>query len=317
MRDKRLFRLNGGPVWLWCPRGGSDLTDRARSNGHGPARPPMSTNTLGAVAHLAGVDPSTVSRVLRNDPVVRIRPATRERIIAAAAKLGYVPNVNARSLVLRRTMTLGLIIPSAANVVYDQIIKGAESAARAAGYVLLLTESSDFGGRGHGLSGAGPGRACRRPADRQRQPQRLPARTWSFERTGNCVVLNRLIRGPIPSIIEDDERGMGTGVAHLAGLGHKRIACIAGPADIDTATRRLAGFKEAMRAAGLPIGQRYVQRAAFNEAGGFEAMMSLLRLANPPTAVAVSSLPAAIGALAACHDAGVAVPDGPVDHRLP
>jgi LacI family transcriptional regulator len=267
----------------------------------------MSPNTLGAVAHLAGVDPSTVSRVLRNDPVVRIRPATRERIIAAAATLGYVPNVNARSLVLRRTMTLGLIIPSAANVVYDQIIKGAESAARAAGYVLLLTESSDFGGVGTAyrelvLGGRVDGLLIGSGNLNDSLPDVV------FERTGNCVVLNRLIRGPIPSIIEDDERGMGTGVAHLAGLGHKRIACIAGPADIDTATRRLSGFKEGMRVAGLPIGQRYVQRAAFNEAGGFEAMMSLLRLAKPPTAVAVSSLPAAIGALAACHDAGVAVP---------
>src|SRR5580658_8349970 len=104
-----------------------------------------STSTLAAVARTAGVDASTVSRVLRNDPAVRVRPATRDRIVAAAATLGYVPNVNARGLVLRRTMTIGLIIPSASNVVYDRIIKGAESAARAAGYVLLLTESSDFG----------------------------------------------------------------------------------------------------------------------------------------------------------------------------
>ena len=116
-------------------------------NGRGPARSRASagTSTLVAVALTAGVDPSTVSRVLRNDPAVRVRPATRERIVAAATALGYVPNVNARSLVLRRTMTMGLVIPSASNVVYEQIIRGAESAARAAGYVLLLTESSDFG----------------------------------------------------------------------------------------------------------------------------------------------------------------------------
>ncbi len=267
----------------------------------------MTTSTLAAVAHSAGVDPSTVSRVLRNDPAVRVRPATRERIIAAAADLGYVSNVNARSLVLRRTMTLGLIIPSASNVVYHQIIKGAESAARAAGYVLLLTESSDFseievayrelvlGGRVDGLL-IGSGNLS----------DSLP--DLVFKRTGNCVVLNRLIRGPIPSVIEDDERGMAVAVARLAGLGHQRIACIAGPADVDTAGRRLSGFKDAMREARLPVGHRYVQRAAFNEAGGFEAMLSLLRLSKPPTAVAVSSLLAAVGALAACHEAGVAVP---------
>lgn len=268
----------------------------------------MTTSTLAAVARTAGVDPSTVSRVLRNDPAGRVTPATRDRIIAAAARLGYVPNVIARSLVLRRTMTIGLIIPNASNVVYDQIIKGAESAARAAGYVLLLTESSDFGeveeayrelvlgGRVDGLLiGSGNTSDSLRAA--------------VFERTGNCVVLNRLIRGPVPSIIEDDERGMRLAVARLVSLGHTRIACIAGPANVDTATRRLAGFKEGMAAAGLPVGQRYVKRAAFNEAGGHEAMLSLLGQANPPTAVAVSSLLAAVGSLAACHEVGVTVPD--------
>lgn len=289
----------------------TELSERAPADGsasRSAARSGQSTSTLVAVAQTAGVDASTVSRVLRNDPAVRVRPATRERIIAAAAALGYVPNVNARSLVLRRTMTIGLIIPSASNVVYDQIIKGAESAARAAGYVLLLTESSDFGeveaayrelvlgGRVDGLL-IGSGNLN----------DSLPEVV--FERSGNCVVLNRLIRGPIPSVIEDDERGMSVAVARLVELGHTRIACLAGPVDVDTATRRLAGYKEAMREARLSVGPRYVERAAFSEAGGYEAMRRLLGAPDPPTAVAVSSVIAAVGALAACHDAQVAVPD--------
>jgi LacI family transcriptional regulator len=289
----------------------TELSERAPADGsasRSAARSGQSTSTLVAVAQTAGVDASTVSRVLRNDPAVRVRPATRERIIAAAAALGYVPNVNARSLVLRRTMTIGLIIPSASNVVYDQIIKGAESAARAAGYVLLLTESSDFGeveaayrelvlgGRVDGLL-IGSGNLN----------DSLPEVV--FERSGNCVVLNRLIRGPIPSVIEDDERGMSVAVARLVELGHTRIACLAGPVDVDTATRRLAGYKEAMREARLSVGPRYVERAAFSEAGGYEAMRRLLGAPDPPTAVAVSSVIAAVGALAACHDAEVAVPD--------
>ena len=110
------------------------------------------------------------------------------------------------------------------------------------------------------------------------------------EGAGNCLVLNRRIRGPIPSIIEDDERGMARGVEKLIELGHKRIACLAGPADVDTAARRLAGFKDAMAAAGLSVRRGYVQRAAFDEAGGYESMMRLLSLPSPPTAVAVSSL---------------------------
>ncbi len=268
---------------------------------------PRVTN-LAAVARAAGVDPSTVSRVLRSDPAVRVRPETRARILAVADELGYTPNLIARSLVTRKSMTLGLIIPSAANVVYEQIIRGAEAAARKAGYVLLLSESTDLGavdsayrelvlgGRVDGLLIASGTRADSLPRLLRDTP-------------GNCLVLNRRIRGPIPSIIEDDERGMARGVEELIRLGHRRIACLAGPVDVDTAARRLAGFKIAMRAAQLPLHRGYIQRGPFDEAGGHDAMLKLLRLTRPPTAVAVCSLVAATGALAACRSAGFSVPD--------
>lgn len=275
-----------------------------------PARQDVSVqraSTLLAVARASGVDPSTVSRVLREDPAVRVRPSTRERIKATARKLGYVPNVHARSLAMRRTMALGLIIPSAANVVYEPIIQGAEAAARSAGYVMLLTESSDLGEANTAytelvLGGRVDGLLIASGTRRESLPKVL------LQAGTNCLILNRRIRGPVPSIIEDDERGMARGVEKLIGLGHTRIACLAGPVDVDTAARRLAGYKQAMRAAGLPVPHSYVQRAPFDEAGGSEAMQRLIGLPRPPTAVAVSSLVAATGALAACHSAGVRIP---------
>jgi LacI family transcriptional regulator len=265
------------------------------------------TSNLAAVARAAGVDASTVSRVLRSDPAVRVRAETRQRILAAADELGYTPNLIARSLVTRKSMTLGLIIPSAANVVYEQIIRGAESAARAAGYVMVLSESTDFGAvdsayRELVLGGRVDGLLVASGTSHDSLPELLR------KRAGSCLVLNRRIRGPIPSIIEDDEGGMALGVEKLISLGHTRVACLAGPADVDTATRRLSGFKTAMRAAGLPVLDGYIQRAPFDEAGGFDAMHRLLQLPQRPTAVAVSSLVAATGALAACHAARVAVP---------
>jgi LacI family transcriptional regulator len=269
---------------------------------------PRPASTLLAVAKAAGVDQSTASRVLRSDPAVRVRPATRARIKAAADELGYVPSAIARSLVLRKTMTLGLIIPSAANIVYDEIIKGAEAAARANGYVLLLTESSDLGKaesayRELVLGGRIDGLLIGSGTMHDSFPEKLAGHG------GNCLVLNRQIKGPIPSIIEDDERGMALGVEKLVSLGHTRIACHAGPADVDTARRRRAGFVAGMRTAGLPIPRDYVPRTQFDEAGGFEATQRLLRLKNPPTAIVESSLVAAAGALAACHAEGFKVPD--------
>jgi LacI family transcriptional regulator len=270
-------------------------------------RSPRVSN-LAAVARAAGVDTSTVSRVLRSDPAVRVRPETRARILATAENLGYAPNLIARSLATRKTMTLGLIIPSAANVVYEEIIRGAEAAAREAGYVLLLSESTDLGAvdsayRELVLGGRVDGLLIASGTSHDSLPQLLR------ERAENCLVLNRRIRGPIPSIIEDDEGGMARGVEKLISLGHTRIACLAGPADVDTAARRLAGFRQAMRTAELPVHRGYVQRAPFDEAGGHDSMLRLLKLPHPPTAVAVSSLVAATGALAACHSAGFAVPD--------
>jgi len=269
---------------------------------------PRPASTLLAVAQAAGVDQSTASRVLRSDPSVRVRPATRERIKAAADELGYVPSAIARSLVLRKTMTLGLIIPSTANIVYAEIIKGAESAARANGYVLLLTESSDMGKADSAyrelvLGGRVDGLLIGSGTMRDSLPEKL------MQSGGKFLILNRQIKGPVPSIIEDDQRGMALGVEKLVSLGHTRIACHAGPADVDTARRRLAGFTEGMRAAGLPVPRSYVPRSQFDEAGGYEATQRLLRLRNPPTAIVESSLVAAAGALAACHEAGVRVPD--------
>lgn len=284
------------------------MLDEAVADGKRPPVRSARRSSLLAVARVAGVDPSTASRVLRDDPAVRVRPSTRDRIIAVAAELGYVPNVNARSLVLQRTMTLGLIVPSTANVVYEQIIKGAEAAARAAGYVLLLTESADFGevdAAYHELVLGGRVDGLLIASGTMRESLARPL----LKRASNCIVLNRRIRGSIPSIIEDDERGMARGVEHLVKLGHTRIACLAGPEEVDTASRRLAGFKDAMGAAGLPVPRGYVQRATFDEAGGYEATRRLLEQPSPPTAVAASSLVAAVGALSACHAVGMDVPE--------
>jgi LacI family transcriptional regulator len=284
------------------------LTDVATEGTLNVGRKSPRPSTLVAVALAAAVDPSTVSRVLRSDPAVRVRPETRARIIAVADELGYTPNLIARSLATRKSMTLGLIIPSAANVVYEQIIRGAEHAAREAGYVLLLSESTDVGAVGSAykelvLGGRVDGLLIASGTSRDSVPELQRARA------DNCLILNRRIRGPIPSIIEDDEGGMARGVERLIALGHTRIACLAGPADVDTAARRLDGFKQAMRAADLPVRRGYVQRAPFHEAGGHDAMLRLLGLSERPTAVAVSSLVAATGALAACHAAEVHVPD--------
>src|SRR5688572_10249575 len=99
---------------------------------------------LADVAELAQVGPSIVSRLLNKDPSLVIRPETRERILHAVDQLGYRPNAFARGLKISRTMTLGMVVPNLAYPVNAEILRGAERAAAAAGYVVLLADADEF-----------------------------------------------------------------------------------------------------------------------------------------------------------------------------
>ncbi|MSW42544.1 MAG: LacI family DNA-binding transcriptional regulator, partial [Actinobacteria bacterium] len=101
--------------------------------------------TLVDVAREAGVDQSTVSRVLRDDHRAKATDETRARIREVAARLGYVPNATARSLAMRRTSTIALLIPQVSGFIYADIIKGAGDEARRLGYVLVVADGSEMG----------------------------------------------------------------------------------------------------------------------------------------------------------------------------
>jgi LacI family transcriptional regulator, galactose operon repressor len=262
---------------------------------------------LADVAKAAGVGTSIVSRVLNSDPTVSIRPETRERILQAARELEYRPNAFARGLKLARTMTIGMVIPNLAYPVNAEIIRGAERAAAAAGYVILLADADEF---------LQTGEAYQRLLLEQRVDGLLIASASTEEpflrelvtKGLPFVLLNRRVPHIGPCVSVDDGRGVALAVEHLAALGHRRIAHIGGPRDVDTARRRLAGFRAGMRAAGLRIRTGQVAESPYEEEGGKQAMVRLLELRPRPTAVVVWSLAAAVGALAAANERGVTVP---------
>jgi LacI family transcriptional regulator len=272
------------------------------------AKAPARQVRLADVAQVAGVGTSIVSRVLNRDATLSIRPETRERILTAARELNYRPNAIARGLKLARTMTIGLVIPNLAYPVNAEIIRGAERRAAAAGYVVLLADSEEF---------LQAGEAFERLLREGRVDGLLVASASTDEgvvgalaRAGlPFVLVNRRVARVSPSVTVDDVRGMKIGVEHLIALGHRRIAYIGGPADADTARRRLTGFRTAMREARLQAPAARVAEAPFDEEGGFRAMAELLQREPRPTAVAVWSLAAAVGALAAARQGGVRVPE--------
>lgn len=264
--------------------------------------------TLADVARGASVDLSTVSRVLTRDPKARVSDATRDRIQQVADRLGYVANANARSLVRRQTMTVGLLIPSVGGFVYADVVRGAGDAARSMGYVLVVADTSGSGSAEEAFRAlVSEGRVDGLLIASGRLTDSIESGATSA--TQKCIILNRQIKGGYSSIIEDDEKGMALGVAELLEAGHTRIACLAGPENVDTSRRRVEGFKAAVRAAGLRVRANDVVSAGFSEQDGFDGMTKILASSPRPTAVAVASAAASIGALAACRVQGVSVPE--------
>ena len=278
-----------------------------RVTGKGRPTALRSGATLADVAREAGVDQSTVSRVLRDDHRTRATDATRARIRQAAERLGYVPNASARSLAVRKTSTIGLMIPNVSGVIYADIIKGAADAATALGYVLVVADGSELGRANDAvrklvLEGRVDGLLLASGTLTDQVTEDL------LGTSGNVVVLNRQISGQVPQVIEDDELGMYLGTQELIRAGHRRIACLAGPVDVDTSRRRLKGFHKAMAEAGLPVPQELVVHRDFDEASGYSGMGEILGQGSRPTAVSAASLAAAVGAMAATRDAGLSIP---------
>jgi LacI family transcriptional regulator len=258
--------------------------------------------TLRDVAAAAGVHVSTVSKVLGDSGIV-VRPETRDRILAAARELRYRPNASARSLRLKRTGALGMLLPDFTNPVYATIVRGAVRRAEDLGYVMLIAEIRENAPRAYRhlvLENRIDGLIIATA-----RASGSLARELRNENVAH-VFVNRRVRGARSSVTVDDEAGAALAAEALHAHGHRRIGMLAGPYATDTARRRLAGFT---RACGrLGVKPMVSAEQPYTRAGGFAAMESLLVHRSRPTGVFASNLLAGIGALAALHQHGLDVP---------
>ena len=276
-----------------------------------PSTPTRRPARLADVAAAAGVGPSIASRILNEDTTLSVRPETRERVSAAARALDYRPNFLARGLRSARSMTIALVVPNLAYPVNAEIIHGAHLAATTRGYASVVVDADEFFASGETfksllLERRVDGVLVAGASDNETSRQLLD----DLERLElPFVLVNRRVPGVEPYIVLDDATGMALAVEHLAALNHRRIGLIGGPATVDTAARRLDGFRQGMRTAGLRVDRRLIVASSYEEEGGYHAMESLLREQRPPTAITVWSLGAAIGAMAAARCHGLKLPD--------
>lgn len=270
--------------------------------------------TLKDVARLAGVDPSTASRVLRGDRGEQFaRPATRARILQAAKALKYRPNALARGLRTRRTDAIGFVIPNLDNVGLSDVIHGIQYEAAGCGRLVLVVEADALG--------AETGR-LRDVYTRLFSDGLVDGLIAAFatlddhfvgglaERGIPLVLVNRRTSGVHGSVVVDDHRGIEAAVNHLVELGHRSIGYVGLAAETDTAQRRSTGFRDAIDRAGIRRSMAPTTMAAPTIAGGRAGFADLFRAhrSEHPTAVVCSSLLGAVGFLAEAKQAGVEVP---------
>lgn len=265
-------------------------------------------SAIADVARLAGVSKSTASRALSGGGYVS--EGTRERVIAAAAKLGYVASPNAASLVTGRTKNIGVMIPFISRWFFGEILEGIETALRANGYDMTLYNVHP-GARSDDIFDYF---LARKRFDGIIAVAIEPNETdvTRLLALGRPVVG---IGGPIPGIasIAIDDVGIARlATEHLIGLGHTDIAHLGGEsrerADFSVPRKRRLGFEQAMDAAGLTSAKLNVE-AEMGIPAGYEASVDLL--SDPrhrPTAIFAACDELAIGAIIAARRLGIAVP---------
>jgi DNA-binding LacI/PurR family transcriptional regulator len=286
----------------------------SRSEGEGEQGQPEQRRTtpvrMRDIAAASGVSQSTVSRVLNDAPTrVPIAAETRERVNAAARRLGYRPNPLARGLRGASTMLIGAVVRDFSDPFFASAIEALAVKAMARGYNVVLGHAHGRVDEGLGLAAVLETRHCDAIVmlgDMQDQPRLL-----ADLRNGTVPVV-ALWQGTspleFPTIDVDDQAGIVAGVEHLIAQGHRRIGFVSARLPGNN-WRRQDAFQEVVQEllGGVPEG--FIQVVENTLAGGEEAIRALLALPEPPTAVATSTDLAAVGVLHAAYSDGWTVPN--------
>lgn len=250
---------------------------------------------------------STASRALNEQTAALVNAQTLDRIRQAASRLGYRVNGMARALKMRRSLSIGMIVPDITNPFFPPAVRGAEDVLDRAGFSLLISSTDND-----------PARA-RRQVTTMLESQvdgmllAMARREDSLIeelRTASTplVLVNRTVeRGGITAVVPDDESGELQAVEHLHALGHRQIGFVAGPLFTSNAARRLASFRQAARRLGL-ADDAAVEAGAFDEIAGYRAGCALLADHPQTTAVIAGNDLLAIGVIEAAQERGLACP---------
>jgi len=263
--------------------------------------------TMKDVARLSGVSLATVSAVLSGSSYVS--PDLTQRVQRAVQTLGYAPNSVARSLKKGATKLIGLVVPDVTNPFFTGIVHAVQKRARTLGYSVVLCDSErDVEQersylkmlRAHLAVGtifcpSGPEEAYKRLED---DIGIMPV-----------VCVDHAARpGDYDSVVLDNVAAARLATQHVLGLGHRRVAIVAGPQHLMPGRDRLIGFEQTLHGAGLQVAPELVRQGSFGEAGAFDAVQALLTLPERPSAIFVTNNQMLIGAMRAIAESALSCP---------
>jgi LacI family transcriptional regulator len=266
--------------------------------------------TLRDVAERAGVHPATVSRALNLQTRGMVSAETLERVLESARELNYRTNAIARSLRTQRSQTVGVVIPDIANPLFPRIVRGIDNALEEVRYGSLVAYTDGRDDRllerfellrQRGVDGLLV--ATARHSD--------PALDMLVAGQVPVVQINRRSQNnAIPSVTPDDRGGIRSAVEFLVELGHEKIAHLAPPKSHSTGRSRIAGFRAAMRRAGLPVPPGFVQSGRFITLDEGARLCAALLEAHPEvTAIVAGNDLMALGCYDALSAAGLRCPE--------
>ncbi|HLE51170.1 MAG TPA: LacI family DNA-binding transcriptional regulator [Anaerolineales bacterium] len=263
--------------------------------------------TIREVAKRAGVSYATVSHVINDTRFVSQN--TRDRVLAAMSELKYRPNALARSLRRGETNTIGLILPDSSNPFFAEIGRSIEDAAFKLSYKVIL---------------------CNTERDTHREQLYVDVLSKHqvdgiiFVATGDqvdsldfllsqempVVLVDRdLPKSGVDAVLTDNQQGGYLATRHLIELGHRRIACIMGPSNINTSAERVNGYRRALEEEDMLYDESLLFLGDYHPDSGLVATCTLLNLDSPPTAIFALNDLMAVGALRAAAKSGHRVPE--------
>ncbi|MBX7236007.1 MAG: LacI family transcriptional regulator [Caldilineales bacterium] len=265
--------------------------------------------TLKEVAKEAGVSIQTVSRVVNERPDVA--PETRQRVLSIIDRLGYRPNVLARSLIRRRSHTLGVVTAGLMYTGPSRTLNGIAAQAQRMNYSLLVKELPDFGG------------FRVQPLLDDLLARQVDGVIWAVAEVGEnrAEFVDHLVEAPVPIVFLtmapragwhivaiDNEAGGRLATEHLLAQGRRRIGHITGPLDWWEARERRAGWEAALAAAGMPAPAPWCVEGDWSSISGSEGIAQLLAQVPDLEAVFVGNDQMALGVLHYAHRRGIRVP---------